>query len=158
MDDALLAIEKVISPREIDDLKKIIIFQENDGSYNVYDKYSIVKNSDGIYTILVLGTYTEKNFYKLKNAVAWCSFDKRNLYKKAKRLHQLDQMVFSMDTEIQLHSRLVKKSKDTESMLIYLAKLTENKAKKRVYNDELSFYIQEYQNWQTKLYNTKPSY
>lgn len=158
MNKMAVSFEKVITDKDIDELKKIIIYQENDGSYNIYDKYSIMKNSEGIYVVYVLGTYTEKNFYKLKNAVAWCSFDRRTLYKKAKRLHQLDQMIFSMDTEIQLHSKLVKKTKETENMLIYLAKLTENKAKKRMYNDEISYYIKEYQNWQDKLYNTKPTY
>jgi predicted house-cleaning NTP pyrophosphatase (Maf/HAM1 superfamily) len=94
----------------------------------------------------------------LKNAAAWCSFDKRMLIKQAKRLHELDQMIFSMDTEIQIHSKLMKKSKDEESTLIYLSKLTNNKAKKRSFMNEINDFILDYQRWQTKMFNTKPSY
>lgn len=158
MDETLLALEKIISKKEINNLRNIVIFQDTDGSYNVYDRYKITKNSDGIYTVEVLGTYTTKNFYKLKNALAWCSFDKRILVKKAKRLHQLDQMIFSMDTEIQLHTKLIKKTKKEDNLIIYLSKLSQNKAKKRTFNNELSHYITEYQRWQTDLFNVKPNY
>ena len=158
MDDAFVAIQKIIPNKELNALKNIIIFQDEDGAYNVYGKYLITKNIDGIYVVSVIGTYTEKNFYKLKNALDWCSFDSRVMIKKAKRLHQLDQMIFSMDTEIQLHTRLIKKSKTEENALIYLSKLSQNKAKKRSYLSELSHSIDEYQRWQTQLFNTKPSY
>ena len=124
----------------------------------LYDKYVVEKNKKGSYKASKLGTFTENNFYKLKNAVAWCSFDNRTLVKKANRLHQLDQMIFSMDTEIQLHSKLIKKSKDEESTLIYLSKLTQNKSKKRSFANEINDFIQDYQRWQTKMFNTKPGY
>ena len=158
MDEKLETLEKVISKKDIEDIQKIIIYQDSDGSYTAYGKYHIVKNPDGIYKVSIIGTHTAKYFYKLKNAAAWCSFDKRMLLKQARRLHQLDQMVFSMDTEIQIHSKLIKKSKDDESALIYLAKLTQNKFKKRSFISEIDDFIQEYQRWQTKMFNTKPSY
>lgn len=158
MDDTLNRLEKIISKKEIDALKDIVIFKESDDAYNLYDKYLIVKNDDGIYVVSVIGTFTEKKFYKLKNAVAWCSFDKRNMFKGATRLHQLDQLLFSMDTEIQLHSRLTKKSVDEDYKLIYLSKLSQNKAKKRKYTVELDRYLTEYKNWQNAQFNTKPKY
>lgn len=158
MDDTLTKLEKIISKKEIDALKNIVIFKESDGTYNLYDKYLINKTHDGLYVVSVIGTYTEKNFYKLKNAVAWCSYDKRNLFKGAKRLHQLDQMIFSMDTEIQLHTKLLKKAKDDDYKIIYLSKLSQDKAKKRKFSDELGRYLTEYQNWQTRLFDAKPKY
>lgn len=158
MDDKLETLEKVISKKDIDAIQKIIIYQDSDGSYTAYGKYHIAKNQDGIYEVSVIGSHTVKDFYKLKNAAAWCSFDKRMLFKQARRLHQLDQMVFSMDTEIQIHSKLMKKSRDNESALIYLAKLTQNKFKKRSFINEINDFIQDYQRWQTKMFNTKPSY
>ena len=158
MDNTFQVLKKVISQRDIDNIQKIIIFQDVDGSYIVYGKYHIYKNNDGIYKVSIIGTHTIKDFYKLKNAVAWCSFDKRSLYKKAVRLHQLDQMIFSMDTEIQIHSNLIRKSKNDESTLIYLAKLSKNKSKKRNFTQEINLFIDEYQRWQTKLFDSKPSY
>lgn len=158
MDETFETLEKIISKKDIDAIQKIIIYQDSDGSYTAYGKYHISKTSEGIYKVTVLGTHTSKDFYKLKNAAAWCSFDTRMLIKQAKRLHILDQMVFGMDTEIQIHSKLIKKSKDPETSLIYLAKLTQNKFKKRSFINEINDYIREYQNWQTKMFNTKPSY
>ena len=158
MDDTLNALSRVIPKKDLNALQDIIIYQDDNGAYNVYGKYVITKTADGTYNVSILGTYTEKSFYKLKNALAWCGFDKRTFIKKAKRLHQLDQMIFSMDTEIQLHTRLIKKKKDVESTLIYLSKLSENKAKKRSYTHELSHFLAEYQQWQTQLFDAKPNY
>lgn len=158
MDDTLIAIQKVIPNKDITALKDIIIFQTDDGTYNAYGKYIITRKNDGTYLVSVIGTYTEKNFYKLKNALAWCSLDKRLLIKNAKRLHQLDQMIFGMDTEIQIHNNLIKKTKNEDSALIYLSKLSQNKAKKRSYVHELQFFLNEYQKWQTMMFDTKPNY
>lgn len=159
MNDAtLIKLEKVIPKNEIQALQNISMFKEDDGAYNLYNKYLIKKNSDGIYVVQVLGTYTEKSFYKLKNAVAWCSFDKRAMYANARRLHQLDQLVFSMDTEIQLHASLIKKSKNEESKLIYLSKLTQEKARKRNFTIEIEHYLNEFKRWQNTLFDSKPKY
>lgn len=158
MDDTLIQLEKLISKKDIDALKNIVIFRDDDGTYNLYDRYLINKNQDGLYVVSVIGTHTEKNFYKLKHAVAWCSFDKRDLFKGAKRLHQLDQMIFSMDTEIQIHSKLLKNAKDTDYKIIYLSKLSQDKAKKRKFSDELNRYLVEYKTWQTNMFDTKPKY
>jgi len=158
MVDKLSQIERIIPKKEIDQLRKITIYQEEDGSYNLYDKYSVVKQPDNTYKVYVSGTHTEKNFYKLKNAAAWCGYDKRQMYKDASRLHQLDQLIFSMDTEIQLHSGLLHTVKDNEQRLIYLSKLTQEKAKKKKFANELSHYIDSYQRWQTDLFNSKPKY
>lgn len=156
MDEALL--RKVISKREIDALKNIIIFREDNGEYNIYDRYTVNRNVDNTYTVNVLGTYTEKNFYKLKNAVAWCSFDKRGSYKDANRLHQLDQLIFGMDTEIQIHTGLIKKASNEELKLIYLSKLTQEKAKKRNFITELNHFLTEFKRWQDGLFAAKPKY
>lgn len=158
MDDKITFIEKAIPKQELQALKDIIIFRDADGTYNIYGKYLISKDADGIYNVVVIGYHTEKKFYKLKNAVAWCSYDKRNLLKDCKRIHQLDQMIFSMDTEIQLHSKLVKKTQNTENKLIYLSKLTQEKAKKSNFSKELNYYLNEYQKYQTWLFDRKPDY
>jgi hypothetical protein len=153
MDETLLQLAKVIPQNDIDKLRNIIIYQDTDGSFSLYGKYSVVKNTDGSYTVQVLSTYTEIIFHKLSNAIAWCSFDKRNLYRQANRLEQLDKMVYSMDTEIQIQSKLLKKAKDPSSAIIYLSKLTNNKAKKRSFNNEISNFVNESKLWQNRLFD-----
>lgn len=153
MDNTLLQLEKVIPQKDIDKLKNVVIYQDEDGSYNLYGRYCVVKNTDGSYAVRVLGTYTEIIFHKLTNAIAWCSFEKRNLYRKADRLHQLDNMIYSMDTEIQIQTKLLKKSKDPSSAIIYLSKLTNNKAKKRSFNNEISVFVNESKCWQNSLFD-----
>ena len=61
----------MIPDRDIEAFEKFVIFRDEKGNYNLYNKYDIKKNSDGTYTVNVLGTYTEKTFFKLKNAVTW---------------------------------------------------------------------------------------
>lgn len=153
MDINFLKLEKVISQKDLDELRDIIIYQEEDGSISLYGKYVVVKTTDGNYKVSVYGTYTEQIFYKLTNAIAWCSFEKRKLYTKASRLHQLDKMVFSMDTEIQLQAKLLKKTKDPNNAIIYLSKLSNNKAKKRGFTKEINDFINEYKTWQNNAFD-----
>lgn len=153
MDSALLKLEKVISQKDLDTLRDIVIFQDEDGSINLYGKYTVLKTIDGNYKVNVNNTYTEQTFFKLTNAIAWCSFDKRNLYNKASRLQQLDKLVYSMDTEIKLQSKLLKKTKDPNNAIIYLSKLSNNKAKKRSFINELNQFILEYKMYQNGLFD-----
>jgi hypothetical protein len=153
MDKNLLKLEKVISQEYIDELRDIIIYQDIDGSFNLYGKYTVIKTVDGVYKVNVDTTYTEQIFYKLTNAIAWCSFDKRKLYNKASRLQQLDRLVYSMDTEIQIQAKLLKKTKDPSNAIIYLSKLSNNKAKKRNFISELNYFITEYKNYQNGLFD-----
>ena len=158
MNDKILSTLEKVTEKELDSLKKIIIFPEGNNSYSVYDRYYVTRNKLGSYTVNVLGTYTEKNFYKLKHAIAWCSFDKRKLYKDAQRLQEVDQLIWSMDTEIELHLSLLKNTKDDTTKLIYISKLTENRYKKRQYNKELSSFISNFDRYQNQLFDRKPVY
>lgn len=159
MNDKLLSsLEAIIPKKEVNNLKEIVIIQNDNNSYVVYDKYVVEKNKKGSYKASKLGTFTENNFYKLKNAVAWCSFDKRKLYKSASRLIELDRMIWAMDTEIELHLEHLKNSVDTNSKLIYISKLTENRYKRKQYSNELLSFISDFDRYQTSLFNEKPVY
>jgi len=148
----------MIPDRDIEAFEKFVIFRDEKGNYNLYNKYDIKKNSDGTYTVNVLGTYTEKTFFKLKNAVTWCSFNKRRLIREATRIHQLDKFISSVDTQIHHYTQLIKKSKNVENKIIYLSKLTEDKAKKSMLTADLNNYIQAFQQWQTKAFDTRLTY
>jgi hypothetical protein len=158
MNDKILSALEKVSEKEIKSLGSILIFPESKNSYTVYEKYHVKKNKKGSYTVTVSGTFTEKNFYKLKNAVAWCSFDKRNLFKDAQRLHDLDSLIWAMDTEIELHLSLIKSTKDDGNKLIYISKLSENRYKKHQYTKELNNFIQSFDRYQNNLFDRKPAY
>jgi len=118
---------KLMKPNIIGDLEDVIIFQNTDGSYELFNMYHITKNENNEYIVTMHTTFTIHNFNTLKHAVAWCTFDKRNMFYQ-----------------------------DTDNRLIVLSKLSEDKLKKRRYTDELYTYINDSKKWQTKRFDTKP--
>ena len=56
---------------------EISIFKNQDGSYELFNKY-IINKINNRYQVNKKVSYTSKNFSTLKNAVTWCIFDKRN--------------------------------------------------------------------------------
>lgn len=103
-------------------------------------------------------THTECRFNTLKHAVAWCTFDKRNMLYQATRILELDSLLTGLEVDISLHTKIFKNSKDANDKLIFLAKLSEDKMKKKQFTDELYRYIDDSKKWQTKRFNRKPEH
>jgi hypothetical protein len=101
-------------------------------------------------------TYTEKVFYTLKNAVTWCTYDKRNKFYESNRIVELDNRLGGLEVDISIHYKLFKTVKDDNDKLIYLAKLNEDRTKKRSFTTELTRYVEESKTWQQKRFNLKP--
>jgi len=149
-------LEKTIPKQDIDKLADISIVQESDGSYLLFNKYSIRK-IDNEYR--VSHTYlAESNisFYVLKHAVTWCTYDKRNRIMESKRILDLDRQLTSIESAIEIHQKLSRKTTNLDSKLIYLAKLGEEKLKRTQINAEIEQYISESKNWQANRFNAKP--
>lgn len=147
---------KLMRPDFIGDLEDVIIFQNTDGSYELFNTYHINKTEKDDYIVTMLTTFTTHQFNTLKHAVAWCTFDKRNLLQQANRILSLDNLLAGLELDILLHTKIFKNSKNSEDKLICLAKLSEDKLKKRMYTDELYSYINDSKRWQTKRFNRKP--
>lgn len=147
-------IEKFVSQQLLENLQDIVIYQENDGSYKLFNAYSISKNSDKEY--IVTGNSTGAKFYVLKNAVSWCIFDKRNKMYEARRIAELDNKLVSIEVDINIHQNLFKKSKMTDDKLMYLAKLNEDRIKKKNIIRELENYVSDSNLWQKRRFNRKP--
>jgi hypothetical protein len=147
---------KLMKPNIIGDLEDVIIFQNTDGSYELFNMYHITKNENNEYIVTMHTTFTTHNFNILKHAVAWCTFDKRNMFSQANRILKLDNLLAGLEVDISLHTKIFKNAKDTENRLIVLSKLSEDKLKKRRYTDELYTYINDSKRWQTKRFDTKP--
>jgi len=154
-DNTISRIEKIIPKSYIKDLEDVIVYQNADGSYELFNKYRIQKTKNNEYKIYVWGIET-LTFYSLKNAVAWCTYDKRDRILDSERIYYLDSGLVRVDAMIEQHQRLIKKASSPDSKLIYLAKLTEEKLQKKQMASEISTYIYQSKLWQTQRFNRKP--
>jgi hypothetical protein len=151
-------LEKFLKSDVLGELEDVIIFQNTDGSYELFNSYIISKNKQNEYIVTMHTTYTERCFFNLKHAVAWCTFDKRNMLYKANRILELDGLLAGLEVDISLHTKIFKNSKESSNKLIFLAKLNEDKMKKKQFTDELYTYINDSKKWQTKRFNRKPEH
>lgn len=138
--------------KKIDD---IFIFKNDDGSFELFNKYTITKNNNKTYTVTSKFSDLSVCFYILKNAVTWCIFDKRNKITDAKKIKELDQKIDGLDIAIVNHTKLIKKSTNLENLLIYSAKLKEEQLKKQKIITELNEFILRSKLWQTKQFSDK---
>lgn len=118
-------------------IQDLFIVRENDGSYVLFGKYSIVPTNNNEYIVNIFGEKETYTFFTLRHAVTWCVFEKNRKYKEIKRVHELDNELVSIEASIENHERLVLKSKD-ENKYIYQAKLYEEKLKKRKMLQEIN--------------------
>ena len=149
-------LDKLMNPNFLGDLEDVIIFQNTDGSYELFNTYCINKTSKDDYIVTMLTTFTTHQFNTLKHAVAWCTFDKRNLLSQANRIIMLDNLLAGIEVDITLHTKIFKNAKNSNDKLIFLAKLSEDKLRKRRFTDELYSYINDSKKWQTNRFNRKP--
>lgn len=145
-------LEKIFTIDLIKTIQDIGILQAPDGSYALFGSYYIHRNGEKDYLLTVSDKYTEHKFYSLKNAVAWCIYDKRNKIVESKRILQLDQKLMAIDSSINLHRQLMKSVKDQEQKLIYFSKLTDEKMKRLQIARELGNYLSESKLWQERRF------
>jgi hypothetical protein len=150
-------ITKAIPQHDLRSLQDIAIFQDELGRYNLFGTYIITKENEN-FNVTLETTYTSYEFSTLKNAVTWCTLDKRNRIIDAKRIVQLDKKLTSLDTAIIVHTNLVRKAKSPEDRLIYLAKLSGEKLEKRKILEEIDTYINDSKRWQTQRFDRKPAH
>ncbi len=155
MNDIFTKLKKVIHEDTINNLADLSVFKDQDGSYHLFDKYVIRRVNDE-YEVTMYSVDTKKIFYTLKHAVAWCTYDKRNKIVDSNRIYDLDKIVAGLESTIQGHQKLIKSAKNMDDKLIYLAKLGEEKMKKRRIYDELGRYVAISKTWQNNRFNTKP--
>ena len=155
-DKMIAKLAKTIPVGDMEKLQDLSISQDNDGSYHLYNKYRITRSNE-MYQVELHRVADKKTFNVLKNAVAWCSFDKRNNIQDSDRIVYLDNRLAGIEVEIQVHQKLAKHTKKTEEKLIYLAKLGEEKMERRMINEELSKYIHNSRNWQERRLSSKSS-
>jgi hypothetical protein len=141
-----------MASRNVNTLLDLIIFQEEDGTYNLFGKYIITPKSSFEYVVTSTTSYLCASFASLRNATAWCIMDKREKLYEARRVQEIDLALSGFDIGIAQHQKLLKKAKTSDNQLVYFAKLTDDRLKKKKLTDELNGYIQNTKTWQTKRY------
>lgn len=145
----LRKLEKTVFKMDFDKVSELSIMQGPDGSYFLFNKYTINKIDD-YYVVTKDSVAGTKSFNILKNAVAWCTYDKQNIFYESNRILELDNKLASVDSEIQVHQNLAKRAKKLEEKLIYLAKMGEEKMERKQITEELAGYVSSSKIWQNK--------
>ena len=148
-------LDKMIKTSEFSKLQDVVIFQDTNGTYSLFNKYHIKKKDTNDVVVSLNNGDDVNSFCNMKNAVCWCVLDKIGKYQLANRVIDLDMHLSSVEVHITIHSRLFKKAKKTEDKLIYLAKLNQDKLQQKAMSEELSKYIQDSYVWQQKRYSSK---
>lgn len=148
-------LQKMIPNSEMNSLQDLVIYQEADGSYQLFNRYVIRKQSAAEYVVTTTFSDVPYTFNTLKNATAWCIFDKRDKFYEARRILELDNKMGGVDVDIVVHQKLFIKSKTDEDKLIYIAKLNEDRIKKQMITSELDSYVAESKIWQERRFERK---
>jgi hypothetical protein len=138
-----IKIEKFFAKELSKNLKDILILKNEDGSYELFGKYKIYTSEKG-YTIAIKDVNTseyQQLFSSLKHAVTWCVFNQQNRKKDIKRIEELDSIISSLNVTIYQQKRLIEKSKSYDEKCIFLAKLMEEKIKKKNFVNEINGYV-----------------
>jgi hypothetical protein len=145
----------VLSKSKFQNIENVAILPGNDGSYQVFGRYTVIKQDSNNIIVKLFNGDMVNSFYSMKSAICWCVFDKRGLYSSANRIINLDNKLSGLDVGISIHSKLIDKSKDMNDKFIYLAKLNEEKLQKRDMTAELNRYINDSYSWQQKQFDLK---
>lgn len=133
-------LKRILDKDNVEELKKYIIYPDDEG-YVMYDEYIIKSPKSGYYVIEKFNTYTTKRFNSLRNAVMWATLDKSNKIMYAKKVEELDILLASTESHIEIQKRLVKSSETSESIGLAYTKLHEESVKKNGIVRELEHFV-----------------
>jgi hypothetical protein len=85
-----------------------LIWQNDHGEYEVFDRYKIVPETIGY---RVFCSATEVGFFgSTRTALSWCIADKNRAYNLARELKELDNKLTSLNNDIHVRSSLAERS------------------------------------------------
>ena len=146
---------KIIGSAELSTLQTVSIFEVDKNHYILFNKYSVKKLAQTRIEVKFLYGDIVHNFFNIRNAICWCINDIRGKYSAATRIIALDKGISNEEVQIDVHKNLFRKAKTTDDKLIFLAKLNEEKLKRRDMYRELESYISESDYWQQKKFRLK---
>lgn len=139
-------LKRLFDNTDISDLQKRLVIETERG-YELFGEY-VIALRENKYIITKNNTDLYKEFFNLKNAIVWTTFDHRNSISNANRVDELDMLIEGLNSSINLHQDYYNKSKDADRKLIYFTKLQESRLKRKVLQHEIGRYINETRRWQ----------
>jgi len=98
--------------QEFRDLMPNVIWQTDDGVYEVFGRYRIVPE---LQEFRVFCSATDVGtFATTRSALSWCIADKNQAYNLARELHELDRKLTALNNDIAVRSALAERSKRWE--------------------------------------------
>jgi hypothetical protein len=96
--------------QEFPEIVQNLIFRDDDGSYKVFDRYSITKENTGF---RVHCSATDVGiFSSTKTALSWCIADKNKAYNLCRDIYNLDVKLNSLTSDINTRANIAESSKD----------------------------------------------
>lgn len=124
----------------IPSLINFLIYDTEDGTYIMFERYRIQKRSD---KTIVTRFRDDKilSFNKMRNAVAWTVLDKNNKMWEANRLMELDLKSVGLELDMAIHERIKKNTQDVERYDIMINKIQHDLALQTKFQKEIDKYI-----------------
>jgi hypothetical protein len=146
---------RILEKGNLEKLEGKLVYQDNDGSYNLYGEYVIQKSSKG-YVLEKKHTFTVLVFGELRHAVTWAAFDKLNRIIESNKILELDRQLSGTSENMKAHDKLCKSAKDLDKKTIYLNKLNEDRVKKRRILSEMEDFVEKAKIWQYRQFEKNP--
>ena len=133
-------------------INDLLFLKQDDGSYHLFGQYLIKRDIDQLYIVTYLHDpdMLPIKFSQLKYAVTWCVHHKNKKYKDIVKIAELDELLDSLNAVIEHHKQLLKRNNDKKP--IYLAKLGENKLKRKQAQQTMDGYVSYSKYWQDKTF------
>jgi hypothetical protein len=95
--------------RELQDLLPNVIWQNDNGVYEVFDRYRICPQNDG-YRVYCSASDVGV-FGSTRSALSWCIADKNKAYNLARELKELDNKLTSLNNDIAVRTSIAERSR-----------------------------------------------
>ena len=133
---------------EFKEIADEVIYTSDKGSVILWNRYEVIKTENHAVVFRNSDDALFK-FSKIKNAMAFCVFDRMSKHYEAQEIYNLDNKISSMITHQQIHNRGVKQ-KDEIGRTIQAAKLNEAKMRYLELSYNLDKYIKLANYWQIR--------
>lgn len=143
-------LKRLFDATDITELQKRLVI-ETEAGYELFGEY-VIALVDNKYVITKNRTDLYKEFYNLKNAIVWATFDFRNSISNANRVDELDMLIEGLNCSINLHQEYYNTSKDVDRKLIYFTKLQESRLKRKALQNEVGRFVNETKRWQEQQF------
>jgi hypothetical protein len=122
--------------QEFRDLMPNVIWQTDDGVYQVFDRYSIMPKTDGFH---VTCAATDVGvFATTRTALSWCIADKNHAYNTAREIQTTDAKLAALTADIDTRAAIGDRSGDPALREIIMTKLASKIIHKKRLENQLS--------------------